>query len=58
MKSFIPVEGFSYYTPQEYCKLANISKATFWRGVRSGHIKIVKFGERATRVPVITGKAA
>jgi hypothetical protein len=55
-----PQAGFSYRTPEQYCKAANISRATFWRDVKRGKVAVVKFGERCTRVPVreIEPKAA
>lgn len=39
-----------FLTVDEYCTLYHISKATFYRMVRQGHIKVIKKGRR-TLIP-------
>ena len=47
-----PAVGYDYKKPNEYCQLAKISRATFWRQVKNNQIQLVRFGDRCPRVPV------
>ena len=39
-----------HYRPKKFCKIANISLATFWRRVRDGQIKVKRPSPRVTLV--------
>ena len=45
-----PVELMPGYTPNEFCKLAKISKQTLWNWQSSNKIKLSKVG-RIVRIP-------